>query len=322
MKKTTIIIDTKLIAYTASLHRHKPITATMESMDSIVTYLATNYIEGTYEVIAAFDYEKSRYRQELTTRYKGHREHQKANKSPEEQAEYDKFQQEYRDILPHLMAALNIRVVGVSGVECDDLASIIANKFTNNIIFVTEDLDWDQSALLYPDKVSIFRPKSYKMVYAHTIAHTHSLYDKEEFLVRKAILGDTSDGILGVVQCGKVCYEKWMAPLRGMEYSREEWRKLFIALAISDKKFSVHKDYGDLSFGELFDLNIALGETMVDLSKLNEEETLEFLQCWEEPLKDDPQKLQELYTTHFSHITNDFGDSIAPPEFLGLRNVL
>lgn len=319
MKKTLLLVDTKIFAYRSSYQRHKPIEATLEDINTAVDYLTSNGMIDNYEVVMCFDYTKSRYRQDLLTSYKGHRPEGVAKKSEEEQAEYAKFQNDYRYVLPQLCRGLGLPVVGINGVEADDILSIIAYQFDNPMVLLTEDHDLMQIPLDL-DRVTQFLPKSFRHLSKKDIQEMEGVIDKEEFLVAKAIKGDSGDSIKGIVQCGGACFNKWFAPLTGKGYSRSEWRELFIDLCNSKEKFKIHKDYDISTYEELWELNIALGETMVDLRHLNKAEQEEYYNsvAFKGTYKED--SWIELYTELCEPQVNDFGDLVTPSTFKALRN--
>lgn len=319
--KTYIIVDSKLMAYTASFQRQKPILATLDHIETAVKFMVDNYINDDYQVVMGFDFGKSRHRKELLTSYKGHRPEGVAKKSIQEQEAYDKFQDDYRQILPELTTALGIKMIGVEGVEFDDLGSILANTTKHNVILLTEDHDFFQVPLEYPDRVRQFMPKSFKLLTASDITDLELVEDKEEFLVAKAIKGDSGDSIKGLTQCGPVCFEKWLKPLQGATRTRGEWKTLFCALARSSETFSIHSDYDVDTFEALFDLNISLGETMVDTRFFNEQELIDYNACLSAPLDFNQELFFDLYTIKCDKEYSDFGDVILPSTYPYLRGV-
>jgi len=320
MSKTLIVVDTKLMAYTYSYQRRQGIVATLDSIESAVRYLVESMIvEGEYEVILGFDFGKSRYRKELLASYKGHRTEGLKVKPKAEQEAYDAFQKEYRVELPHLSNLLGLRVVGVEGVEFDDLGSIIAHKFHKdyNIILLTEDHDFFQLPLALPN-VYQFLPKSYSLLAYSDIVRVEKVTSRAEFLLKKAVLGDSGDSIQGIKMCGKQCFEEWFSALRGKNLQIEDFKPLFIEQANSQKRFKIHQDYSALgvtSFEEVFDLNIKLGMTMKDLSLLNVEEELAFKECFSVK----PKFREELFKEFFPPQLTDFGDPKAVSSFSFLR---
>jgi len=320
---TKILIDSKLIAYNSCLHRNNPIVEALTAMENIVHFLQSSLKLTSYEVVLGFDFGKSRFRAELLESYKGHRVHMVTEKSKEQQEAYNKFQTDYREVLPQLAANLGIRVVGVEGVECDDLISILANTTKHDVIMVTEDRDYLQVQLAHPTRVRQFLPKSFSLLsYEDVVAMEKGVIDKESFLLKKAILGDSADGILGLVQCGSSCFSTWFTPLKGTTRTRAEWKTLFVRLANSKDKFKIHKDYTINSFEALYDLNVALGETMVNTSRLNEQELKDYRKCIHTVPVYNESAFMEMYLKNFSTSKNDFGDFTLPSTYPALRGVI
>jgi 5'-3' exonuclease len=319
---TYIIVDSKLMAYTASLHRNKEITQTLVLIDSAVKRMVdTGEVVGDYQVILGFDFGKSRYRTELLPTYKGHRVVGVADKEGEVLATYQKFQRNYRELLPALTEALGIMVVGVPNVEFDDLGSILTNFLTGNVVILSEDHDMLQLTLDYP-KVRQFMPKSFTMVDYEKAVEITGTTSRAEFLVKKAITGDAGDSIRGLVQCGDVCFSQWLADRVGRHMSLQEWLVDFVALAESKPKYKIHREYisaGVSTFEELFRLNLKLGETMNNLAYLNEEEQRVFTECLGKPLVYDPQRFSELWFSCEGAGLNVFGDEEEAPSLNYLR---
>ena len=321
--KTYIIIDSKLMAYTASYQRGQPIMATLTSIEQAVKFIVDSGQVETeeYEVIMGFDFEKSRYRKELLGSYKGHRPQGKAAKSPEEAARYQEFQDDYRHVLPILTDALGLMVMGVSEVEFDDLGSIMAYFLQGPVIMVTEDHDLLQLVVAMPEKVRQFMPRSYSMVGPEEVEQIEGVTTKEEFLVKKAIKGDSGDSIRGLVQCGDKCFDDWFPHFKGLGMNIHGWKAAFLELAESKTKFGIHDEYKDLvdNFSDMFDINIALGETMTDTAKFSESENDEFLKALSEPRGYSEVNYYNAVKKHTKQALNDFGDPITPSTFPYLR---
>ena len=280
--RTCIIVDSKLMAYTASFQRKEPILATLVSIEQAIKHMVdVGEVTGEYFVVMGYDFGKSRYRENLIDSYKGHRTEGVARKSDAEQLEYDYFQHQYRYVLPKMTEALGVRTLGVQGVEFDDLGSIIANKFVGKVVILSEDHDMLQITLDKP-LVRQFMPRTYRMLDTEGAIAEEGVTSKLEFLVAKAVKGDYGDAIKGLKQCGDLCFDEWFEQFRGKYLSKSKWKEKFLALANSKKKYVVHQDYirlGITTFEEVFELNLKLGETMVDHSLLNDVEQHEFNEC-------------------------------------------
>ena len=314
--KTFIVVDSKLMAYTATYQRKAPLVCTLDSIESCIEYMVkTCIIEEDYEVLMGFDFGKSRYRKELLKSYKGHRTEGLKDKPKAEQEAYDAFQSDYRNLLPEMVKALGVRVVGVQGVEFDDLGSIIAHRYHEkyNVILLTEDHDFLQLPLELGN-VQQFFPKSYRLIDYNEAVAIEGVTDRAEFLVKKSILGDSGDSIKGLFKCGKECFDKWFKDLRGLGLPLDKWKELFVALAHSKKAYKIHpvyvKEEGITSYEELFDLNVKLGTTMQDFSYLSEEELDELNACFKVPLSYNKEAFNRLTSSQAVPAVNDFGDAL------------
>jgi len=316
--KTYILVDTKILAYLA-YQRKQRVHMTLENIEDSLRALMFKEPLSNYEVILAYDYGKSRYRQELHPAYKGHRSKAVDKHSEEELERYQQFQHEYRHVLPRLSAALGVRTIGVQGVEADDIISILANTTSSQVIIMSNDHDLFQIVLHHPTRCRQFMPKCHSLVTAEDIKELQGAHDREEFLVAKAIKGDIGDNIKGLMKCGEVCFEEWIAPHRGKRYSREQWKEAFMTLANSHVKYKAHSLYGDITNEQLFDLNMSLGETMVDYSKLNEEESNALREALRAPKVPNKALYLSIFEEAFGCLQTPFGDTIEPPSYPTLR---
>lgn len=322
---TVILVDSKLMAYNASFQRKESIIETLNAIEDAVKYMVdSRIVPKDYEVIMGFDFGKSRFRKELHPYYKGHRTEGHKDKTEEEMKEYNDFQDHYRNHLPLMVSALGVQVLGVEGVEYDDLASIVAYSKAysgRKIIILSEDHDLLQLTLGLPN-VSQFMPKTFKYLDTDDVIKLEKVTNKLEFLVAKTIKGDSGDSIMGLMQCGKVCFEKWFAPRRGSNLDYEGWKKDFTKLAESSKVFYIHKLYTSIginSFGKLFDFNMALGETMVDQKLLNAEEKKELCNCMTKPLVYNRVAFEAQVRPFIRVLKTDFGDDASIPYYTNLR---
>ena len=76
---------------------------------------------------------------------------------------------------------------------------------------------------------------------------------------------------------------------------------------------------GITTFEEVFDLNIALGETMTTTALLNEEELKGYNDCIQHPLEYSEDVFKLLVGNSDSAKVNEFGDTIKAPSFHYLR---
>jgi len=256
-----VIVDSKLISYNVSYNPARSLIDVFEVVQNICEDLEYECNDKVSQIIFAFDYEKSDYRLGIWSEYKAGRTY---TTMPAD------FQDNYRHKLPLLAEALGINVMGVSGVEADDLAGILVKGYSGpeDIICLTGDRDWIQLSIEH-DNVRIYDPKQLKFL------HSEHCGTPEEFLVEKIIKGDSSDNILGLKFCGKVCFEKFLNENRGCK----DWKKAFLELANSSPKFVIHDSYiehGVDTFEALFDFNLDLGRIMDSLKYLSPAQVKEY----------------------------------------------
>jgi len=270
-----LIVDSKLIAYNIGYSKDRSMVDVFEIVFNIAQQLEAEKQKRVKRIIFAFDFGKSDYRKTLWPHYKGGRNYS---------VMAEDFQTNYRELLPQLAAAIGIDVLGVEGVEADDLAGILisASSKSADIVCVTADRDWLQLGIENPH-VSIFDPKQYKFLGS-------SCSSVAQFLVEKAIKGDTSDNIFGIYNCGDVNYCKFADAVFSnaksytgpFQQQLDFLNKEFIKFANSSPKFDIHqkyKDNGIITFEDLFHFNIKLGAIMTDQSLLTDTQKADFVNC-------------------------------------------
>lgn len=314
---TTVIVDSKLIAYRSVLQRFKDgIYHTLIDLNDMLKYLVkSDILKGEYEVVIGFDFGKSRYRKELLSTYKGHRTEGLAEKPEAEQIRFDKFQNDYRHELPKFCDAMGLRYLGVEGVEFDDLGSILAHKVNSKVLIVSDDHDLQQIVLAMPKKVRQFFTRDYKLIAPLDITEIErGVKNKGAFLMKKCLLGDSGDGIKKLIQFGKVAYDEWFEEFKDSDYTKDEWRGIFIEVAQSKPKYKLPSDYPVVSFAQLFDLNWALGETMTGFQHLNKDEIVAYQLCMTKDLHKDIDEYRRLMKAHGYTAKSEFGDLQDPPD--------
>lgn len=108
-----------------------------------------------------------------------------------------------RPIMKDLLNKMGIRQYEHTGLEADDLAAILARKYSNaggEVILITRDGDWQQ---LVNDKVSWYDHKTEKTITLTNFQTETGYLDPARFVHGKAIHGDTSDNIPGVGGLGE-----------------------------------------------------------------------------------------------------------------------
>lgn len=95
--------------------------------------------------------------------------------------------------------ALGIPSLAFEKTEADDIIYAICKIVTGNKIIVSTDTDFFQ---LISDSVSVYNPVKQKMYDKHLVKEELGV-DVENYVFFKAIVGDTSDGIIGVKGIGE-----------------------------------------------------------------------------------------------------------------------
>lgn len=255
-----VIVDSKLISYNVSYNPARSLIDVFEVVQNICEDLSYTRKDPISRIIFVFDYEKSDYRLNLWPHYKAGRVY---TDMPSD------FQYNYRNNLPLLAEALGVDILGVSGVEADDLAGILISTYkgSENIVCITGDRDWIQLEIEF-DHVTIFDPKQLKYLTSSTCQTV------EQFLVEKIIKGDSSDNIQGLKFCGEVCFKKFIKALDGRPIKEQ-----FLELAYGNPIFEISKEYqafGIKTFEELYDFNMALGRIMDDICFLSPSQRQEY----------------------------------------------
>ncbi len=144
-------------------------------------------------VVVAWDMPGKTFRHDLDEKYKATRK------------ETDKDLVPQFDVTKDLLAAFEIPVVGVEGYEADDVIGTLAERLKkqHEVVIVTGDMDELQ---LVDEHVSIYTLKrgfSDTVLYDPAAVQDRYGVTPEEFLVTKALKGDTSDNIPGVKGVGE-----------------------------------------------------------------------------------------------------------------------
>lgn len=153
-------------------------------------------INATHLVIA-FDVSKNNFRKQIDENYKSNR----TVKSP---SLYDQFND-----IKEILNLINIKYVGIEGYEADDIIGSFSSSSmeTNNYIFSGDkdvfQLVSENTFVIYPQtgasEFKIIKTDNFKEFYNVEI---------NQFVELKALMGDDSDNIKGVPNCGLKNAEK------------------------------------------------------------------------------------------------------------------
>lgn len=139
----------------------------------------------------------SNYRKEIYPEYKANRKERYAEQTPEEEAEFLEFLQEFGTTM-NTLKYKGYLTLKYQGVEADDIAALICQNREelglDEIWLISSDKDWD---LLVDEKVSRFSTVTRKETTIHNWDE-HYDFDPEYFLTYKTLTGDKGDNVPGV----------------------------------------------------------------------------------------------------------------------------
>ena len=143
----------------------------------------------------------STYRKELYPEYKQNRKDRYAEQTPEEEAEFLEFLQEF-GVTMNKCKHEGFLTLKYQGVEADDIAALICQNRKNlgikNIWLISSDKDWD---LLVDENISRFSTVTRKETTVHNWDE-HYDFDPSYYLTFKCLTGDKGDNVPGVAGIG------------------------------------------------------------------------------------------------------------------------
>lgn len=195
--RTVMIVDSLNLAFR---WKHSGDTDFLEAYCRTVESLRKSYSAG--KVIMTCDSGSSSYRKELFPDYKQNRKDKYSEQTPEEQAQFELFFEEFNNVMESFVDSTNYPVFRFEKTEADDIAAyIVKNKKKyeiDNIILISSDKDWD---LLVQDNVMRFSYVTRKEVTIDNW-HEHYEYDPEDHISIKCLMGDSGDNIPGISGVG------------------------------------------------------------------------------------------------------------------------
>jgi len=194
---TAIVVDSLNLAFRwkhqGAIHFKDEYAKTVESLKK--SYKAD-------QVVILADWGSSTYRKNVYPEYKQNRKDKQELQTPEEAAYFEKFFEEYVNVLEYYKQETTYPVFRFKGVEADDIAGHIVNNRAgygfNNLWLISSDRDWD---LLVQDSVMRFSYVTRKEI---TFDNWHDHYEvsPEEYISVKCLMGDTGDNVPGVPKIG------------------------------------------------------------------------------------------------------------------------
>ena len=180
--------------------KHKGATNFAGEFVKTINSLAKSYHAGKVVVLA--DFRGSKWRKHLHPKYKFDRKAKYADQTEEEKAAAEQFFADFDDAID--LARKNFEVVKLEGVEADDTAAYLVEKYEDGEIFnhiwlISTDVDWDT---LLGNTVSRFAYTSRKEFHIGNFYEDHQCDTPEQLVSVKALMGDAGDSVYGVEGVG------------------------------------------------------------------------------------------------------------------------
>jgi DNA polymerase-1 len=200
---TVLVVDSLNLAFR---WKHQKALFFLDEYVRTVESLKKSYKAS--QVIILSDWGKSSYRREIYPEYKYNREKAREEQSPEDEAYFEKFFEEYLKIIEHYRTKTAYPTFRFHGVEADDIAAHIVAKLKkysfSKAWLVSSDKDWD---LLCSERVSRFSYVTRKEITFYNY-NEHYEWTPEEYISIKCLQGDAGDNVPGVLKIGpKTAYK-------------------------------------------------------------------------------------------------------------------
>lgn len=200
---TVLVVDSLNLAFR---WKHQKALFFLDEYVRTVESLKKSYKAS--KVIILSDWGKSSYRREIYPEYKYNREKAREEQSPEDEAYFEKFFEEYLKIIEFYKSETSYPVFRFKGVEADDIAAHIVGKRKkygfSALWLISSDRDWD---LLCNEQTSRFSYVTRKEVTFDNY-NEHYEWTPEEYISIKCLQGDPGDNVPGVLKIGpKTAYK-------------------------------------------------------------------------------------------------------------------
>lgn len=194
---TVLVLDSLNLAFR---WKHQKALFFLEEYVRTVESLKKSYKAS--QVIVLSDWGKSSYRKSIFPEYKYNREKAREEQSPEDEAYFEKFFEEYLKIVEYYKTNTNYPVFRFKGVEADDIAAHIVLNLAkygfSRAWLISSDRDWD---LLCNERVSRFSYVTRKEITFDNY-NEHYEWTPEEYISIKCLQGDDGDNVPGVFKIG------------------------------------------------------------------------------------------------------------------------
>jgi 5'-3' exonuclease len=211
LSPTTLLVDGEFF-----LHRvmHIPEIADMRTsvgklsggIYGVISSIHTTLLRfpGIRRCIVVFDSGRSPRRMKIWPNYKGNRKPKEGEEIAAEQFRAAFLSQ--KEVLIPAIPHFGMRLAILPLKEGDDILGWFAKQAQGDIVIATEDKD---SFQLIHRNVSVYRPIKNEFVCLENFRQVVGV-PKQLFLLKKAIMGDTSDNIPGVPKAGEVTVSRLM----------------------------------------------------------------------------------------------------------------
>ena len=305
-----VIADSKLIHYCGD-----GVTGTFQTLAKLLSRVAYKFPFDELKVYIMTDIGKSEYRSKLLPSYKSGRSYG----DPEA---YQQFKHTYIEGVIPAAKLLGVSVIDVEGVEADDQASILAHQLPeeDHKVLVTNDKDWYQTVLTVSNAI-LLQPLDFQFVSPTEIFIVHDIETYDQFIATKCILGDRGDAIRpAATQCGAACFQRFREAHYIREYTLDDYKEKYIGFLGGAPKHKVHTDYlavGITTIPDAWDLNVLLGKTMTDYSKLKEHQATSLQYKYaQQPAMGSVKEITEVIRKVEPNETNVFGGPLEFPDDL------
>lgn len=191
-----MIVDSLNLAFR---YKHSGALDFVDDYQRTVESLRKSY--GAGKVVMTCDSGASRYRKELYPLYKQNRKDKQELQTPEQEAEFQLFFEEFNRTMESYNTGL-YPLFRFPGVEADDVVGYIVKTRRHypikKIVMISSDRDWDT---LIAEDVMRFSYVTRKEVTLDNWS-THYDCDPEEYISIKCLQGDTGDNVPGVPGIG------------------------------------------------------------------------------------------------------------------------
>lgn len=173
---------------------------------------------GFDEVITCWDGGKSQFRKSFYPEYKAHREKKRKEYTPEEQASYYAFLDQMEE-MHEVLNMFGVRSLKVKGWEADDLMCSVAKLKAPDDVVILVSTDRDMLQLV-DENVYVWSPIKEVLVTPKNFAEFTGL-TKDTYLTFRALVGDSSDNIIGIEGIGDKKGKDLMYKYKSLEGIKE-----------------------------------------------------------------------------------------------------